>query len=95
MALLDDDFAEKANLHFCYVQATRLINGQDSRGHFLKSISTLDFFIDSGPVTVASLIISIGFGMKQKIRLGLEYGITDRLMIGSWKSSMERRIMIF
>lgn len=69
-------------------KATRLINGQT-----METISKnhLNFWISHRFGSVNSGFISNFFGLDEaRIRLGLEYGITDRLLVGVGRSSEEK-----
>jgi hypothetical protein len=75
-----------------YTQATfkasRLINGQT-----IETVSKnhLNFWISHRFGSVNSGFISNFFGLDEaRIRLGLEYGITDRLLLGVGRSSEEK-----
>ncbi len=88
MSLLDEDFAKKPTYTFATFKATRLINGRT-----VETISKkhLNFWISHRFGAVNSGFINNFFGLDEaKIRLGLEYGITDRLMIGAGRSSVEK-----
>ncbi|GMQ29866.1 DUF5777 family beta-barrel protein [Algoriphagus confluentis] len=69
-------------------KATRLINGQTvetiSRNH-------LNFWISHRFGAVNSGFIANFFGLDEaKIRLGLEYGLTDNWLVGAGRSSLEK-----
>ncbi|AMQ57277.1 DUF5777 family beta-barrel protein [Algoriphagus sanaruensis] len=69
-------------------KATRLINGQT-----IETISKnhLNFWISHRFGAVNSGFIQNFFGLDEaKIRLGLEYGITDRWLVGAGRSSLEK-----
>ena len=88
MAMLDEDLAKKPTYTFATFKATRLINGQT-----VETISKkhLNFWISHRFGAVNSGFINNFFGLDEaKIRLGLEYGITDQWLIGAGRSSMEK-----
>lgn len=88
MSLLENDFAKKPTYTFATFKATRLINGQTIETLPKKH---LNFWISHRFGAVNSGFITNFFGLDEaKIRLGLEYGITDRLLIGAGRSSMEK-----
>jgi hypothetical protein len=73
-------------------KGTRIING-----HSVETVGkkNLDFIISHRFGAVNSGIHNF-FGLDQaQIRLGLEYGITDRLMIGVGRSSYQKPVDLF
>jgi len=93
MSMLDEDFSKAPTYTFATFKATRLINGQT-----VETISKnhLNFWISHRFGAVNSGFINNFFGLDEaKIRLGLEYGLTDRLLIGAGRSSMEKTYDIY
>lgn len=73
-------------------KGTRIINGQSVETVGKKN---LDFIISHRFGAVNSGINNF-FGLDQaQIRLGLEYGLTDRLMIGVGRSSFQKPVDLF
>ncbi|WP_159476705.1 DUF5777 family beta-barrel protein [Dyadobacter sp. 3J3] len=73
-------------------KGTRIING-----HSVETVGkrNLDFMISHRFGAVNSGVSNF-FGLDQaQIRLGLEYGLTDRLMIGIGRSSYQKTVDIF
>lgn len=88
MAMLDEDLSKEPVYTYATFKATRLINGQT-----VETISKkhLNFWISHRFGAVNSGFINNFFGLDEaKIRLGLEYGITDQWLIGAGRSSMEK-----
>lgn len=88
MALLDQDLAKQPIYTQATFKATRLING-----HTIETISKkhLNFWISHRFGAVNSGFIANFFGLDEaKIRLGLEYGITDEWLVGAGRSSIEK-----
>ena len=88
MSLLDAEQAKEPTYTMATFKASRLINGQT-----IETISKnhLNFWISHRFGAVNSGFIANFFGLDEaKIRLGLEYGLTDRWLVGAGRSSLEK-----
>jgi hypothetical protein len=88
LSLLDAEQAKEPTYTIATFKASRLINGQT-----IETISKnhLNFWISHRFGAVNSGCIANFFGLDEaKIRLGLEYGLTDRWLIGAGRSSLEK-----
>lgn len=88
LSLLDAEQAKEPTYTIATFKASRLINGQT-----IETISKnhLNFWISHRFGAVNSGFIANFFGLDEaKIRLGLEYGLTDRWLVGAGRSSMEK-----
>ncbi len=93
MALLEEDMSKDPVYTFATFKATRLINGQTIETIPKKH---LNFWISHRFGAINSGFINNFFGLDEaRIRLGLEYGLTDRLLIGAGRSSMEKTYDIY
>lgn len=87
MSMLDvDDTPKEVTGSF---KATRLVTGHTTR---TLGKNTLDFVINHRFGAVNSGVDEFWGLDDAQIRLGLEYGITDRLMIGAGRSSFEKTV---
>ena len=88
LSLLDAEQAKEPTYTMATFKASRLINGQT-----IETISKnhLNFWISHRFGAVNSGFIANFFGLDEaKIRLGLEYGLTDRWLVGAGRSSLEK-----
>ena len=86
--MLNQELPEETIYTQATFKATRLINGQTME---TVSKNHLNFWISHRFGSVNSGFISNFFGLDEaRIRLGLEYGITDRLLVGVGRSSEEK-----
>ncbi len=88
LSLLDAEQAKEPTYTIATFKASRLINGQT-----IETISKnhLNFWISHRFGAVNSGFIANFFGLDEaKIRLGLEYGLTDRWLVGAGRSSLEK-----
>lgn len=88
LSLLDAEQAKEPTYAIATFKASRLINGQT-----IETISKnhLNFWISHRFGAVNSGFIANFFGLDEaKIRLGLEYGLTDRWLVGAGRSSLEK-----
>ncbi len=88
LSLLDAEQAKEPSYTIATFKASRLINGQT-----IETISKnhLNFWISHRFGAVNSGFIANFFGLDEaKIRLGLEYGLTDRWLVGAGRSSLEK-----
>jgi Membrane bound beta barrel domain (DUF5777) len=88
MSLLDKQNESNINYTTATFKAPRLINGQT-----IETVSKnhLNFWISHRFGAVNSGFIDNFFGLDEaRIRLGLEYGLTDQLTIGVGRSSQEK-----
>ena len=88
LSLLDAEQAKEPTYAIATFKASRLINGQT-----IETISKnhLNFWISHRFGAVNSGFIANFFGLDEaKIRLGLEYGLTDRWLVGVGRSSLEK-----
>jgi hypothetical protein len=88
LSMLDEEQAKEPNYTIATFKASRLINGQT-----IETISKnhLNFWISHRFGAVNSGFIANFFGLDEaKIRLGLEYGLTDRWLVGAGRSSLEK-----
>ena len=86
--MLNEDLEKETVYTQATFKATRLINGQT-----IETISKkhLNFWISHRFGSVNSGFLSNFFGLDEaRIRLGLEYGLTDQLLIGVGRSSEEK-----
>jgi hypothetical protein len=88
MKMLDNDSKNETDYTTATFKGTRLINGQTIE---TTSKNHLNFWISHRFGAVNSGFIENFFGLDQaRIRLGLEYGITDQLTVGVGRSSQEK-----
>jgi Membrane bound beta barrel domain (DUF5777) len=88
MKMLDNETKNETDYTSATFKGTRLINGQTIE---TTSKNHLNFWISHRFGAVNSGFIENFFGLDQaRIRLGLEYGITDQLTIGVGRSSQEK-----
>ena len=88
MSMLDEEQSKEPVYTMATFKASRLINGQT-----IETISKnhLNFWISHRFGAVNSGFIANFFGLDEaKIRLGLEYGLTDRWLVGAGRSSLEK-----
>lgn len=88
LSLLDEEQSKEPTYTIATFKASRLINGQT-----IETISKnhLNFWISHRFGAVNSGFIANFFGLDEaKIRLGLEYGLTDRWLVGAGRSSLEK-----
>ena len=88
MKMLDDENKNQTNYTTATFKATRLINGQT-----IETVgkNQLNFWISHRFGAINSGFIDNFFGLDEaRIRLGLEYGITNQLTIGIGRSSQEK-----
>ncbi|MEN2281769.1 DUF5777 family beta-barrel protein [Algoriphagus sp. SE2] len=86
--MLNEDLSKETVYTQATFKATRLINGQT-----IETISKkhLNFWISHRFGSVNSGFLSNFFGLDEaRIRLGLEYGLTDQWLIGVGRSSEEK-----
>ncbi|RXK50658.1 DUF5777 family beta-barrel protein [Aquirufa rosea] len=88
MAMLDQQASKEKVYTQATFKATRLINGQTIETIAKKH---LNFWISHRFGAVNSGFLENFFGLDEaRIRLGLEYGITDQWLIGAGRSSIEK-----
>ena len=88
LSMLDAEQSKEPTYTIATFKASRLINGQT-----IETISKnhLNFWISHRFGAVNSGFIANFFGLDEaKIRLGLEYGLTDRWLVGAGRSSLEK-----
>lgn len=88
LSMLDEEQSKEKVYTLATFKASRLINGQT-----IETISKnhLNFWISHRFGAVNSGFIANFFGLDEaKIRLGLEYGLTDRWLVGAGRSSLEK-----
>jgi hypothetical protein len=88
MAMLEKEDAKKPTYTLATFKASRLINGQS-----VETIAKqhLNFWISHRFGAVNSGFIDNFFGLDEaRIRLGLEYAITDNLLVGAGRSTIEK-----
>lgn len=88
MKMLDNETKDQKTFTSATFKATRLINGQT-----IETVSKnhLNFWISHRFGAINSGFIDNFFGLDEaRIRLGLEYGITNQLTIGIGRSSQEK-----
>jgi len=88
LSMLDEEQSKDPVYTMATFKASRLINGQT-----IETISKnhLNFWISHRFGAVNSGFIANFFGLDEaKIRLGLEYGLTDRWLVGAGRSSLEK-----
>ena len=88
LKMLDEEQSKEPVITVATFKASRLINGQT-----IETISKkhLNFWISHRFGAVNSGFIANFFGLDEaKIRLGLEYGITDRWLVGAGRSSLDK-----
>ncbi len=88
LQMLDQEQSKETTYTLATFKATRLINGQT-----IETISKnhLNFWISHRFGAVNSGFLANFFGLDEaKIRLGLEYGLTDNWLIGAGRSSLEK-----
>ncbi len=88
LSMLDEEQSKEPTYTIATFKASRLINGQT-----IETISKnhLNFWISHRFGAVNSGFIANFFGLDEaKIRLGLEYGLTDRWLVGAGRSSLEK-----
>ena len=88
LSLLDEEQSKETTYTQATFKASRMING-----HTIETISKnhLNFWISHRFGAVNSGFISNFFGLDEaKIRLGLEYGVTDKWLVGAGRSSLEK-----
>ncbi len=88
LKMLDEEQSKEPTYTLATFKASRLINGQT-----IETISRkhLNFWISHRFGAVNSGFIANFFGLDEaRIRLGLEYGITDRWLVGAGRSSLDK-----
>jgi hypothetical protein len=88
MKMLDNETKDQKTFTTATFKATRLINGQT-----IETVgkNQLNFWISHRFGAINSGFIDNFFGLDEaRIRLGLEYGITDQLTVGIGRSSQEK-----
>ncbi len=88
LSMLDEEQSKEPVYTIATFKASRLINGQT-----IETISKnhLNFWISHRFGAVNSGFIANFFGLDEaKIRLGVEYGLTDRWLVGAGRSSLEK-----
>ena len=88
LSMLDEEQSKEPTYTIATFKASRLINGQT-----VETISKnhLNFWISHRFGAVNSGFIANFFGLDEaKIRIGLEYGLTDRWLVGAGRSSLEK-----
>ncbi|MCM0042152.1 MAG: DUF5777 family beta-barrel protein [Algoriphagus sp.] len=88
LSMLEEEQSKEPTYTIATFKASRLINGQT-----IETISKnhLNFWISHRFGAVNSGFIANFFGLDEaKIRLGLEYGLTDRWLVGAGRSSLEK-----
>lgn len=88
LKMLDEEQSKEPTFTLATFKASRLINGQT-----IETVSKnhLNFWISHRFGAVNSGFIANFFGLDEaKIRLGLEYGLTDKWLIGAGRSSLEK-----
>ena len=88
MAMLEKEDAKQTNYTLATFKASRLINGQTVETIAKKH---LNFWISHRFGAVNSGFIDNFLGLDEaRIRLGLEYALTDNLLIGAGRSTIEK-----
>lgn len=88
LAMLEKEDAKQANYTIATFKASRLINGQTVETIAKKH---LNFWISHRFGAVNSGFIDNFLGLDEaRIRLGLEYALTDNLLIGAGRSTIEK-----
>lgn len=88
LKMLEEDQSKEPIYTLATFKASRLVNGQT-----IETISKnhLNFWISHRFGAVNSGFLANFFGLDEaKIRLGLEYGITDKWLVGAGRSSLEK-----
>ena len=86
--MLEKEDAKKTTFTQATFKGTRLINGQTVE---TLAKQHLNFWISHRFGSVNSGFIDNFFGLDEaKIRLGLEYSLTDRILIGAGRSTIEK-----
>lgn len=88
LQMLNEEQAKETNYTLATFKASRLINGQT-----IETISKnhLNFWISHRFGAVNSGFIANFFGLDEaRIRLGLEYGLTDQWLVGAGRSSLDK-----
>ena len=88
MKMLDNETKDQTTFTTATFKGTRLINGQT-----IETVGKnhLNFWISHRFGAINSGFIENFFGLDEaRIRLGLEYGITDKLTVGIGRSSQEK-----
>ncbi|TDQ18596.1 hypothetical protein DFQ04_0399 [Algoriphagus boseongensis] len=88
LSMLEEEQSKDPIYTLATFKATRLINGQT-----IETISKnhLNFWISHRFGAVNSGFLANFFGLDEaRIRLGLEYGLTDKWLIGAGRSSQEK-----
>lgn len=88
MKILDNETKDQKTYTTATFKATRLINGQT-----IETVgkNQLNFWISHRFGAINTGFIENFFGLDEaRIRLGLEYGITDQLTVGVGRSSQEK-----
>ena len=88
LKMLEEEQSKETTYTLATFKASRLINGQT-----IETVSKnhLNFWISHRFGAVNSGFIANFFGLDEaKIRLGLEYGLTDNWLIGAGRSSLEK-----
>ena len=88
MKMLDNETKDQTTFTTATFKGTRLINGQT-----IETVgkNQLNFWISHRFGAINSGFIENFFGLDEaRIRLGLEYGITDKLTVGIGRSSQEK-----
>ncbi len=88
MAMLEKEDAKQTTYTLATFKASRLINGQSVETIAKKH---LNFWISHRFGAINSGFIDNFFGLDEaRIRLGLEYALTDRLLVGAGRSTIEK-----
>ena len=88
LQMLNEEQSKEPTYTMATFKASRLINGQT-----IETISKnhLNFWISHRFGAVNSGFIANFFGLDEaKIRLGLEYGLTDQWLVGAGRSSLDK-----
>jgi hypothetical protein len=88
LQMLNEEQSKEPTYTIATFKASRLINGQTTETIAKKH---LNFWISHRFGAVNSGFLANFFGLDEaKIRLGLEYGLTDNWLIGAGRSSLEK-----
>jgi lipopolysaccharide assembly outer membrane protein LptD (OstA) len=88
LAMLEKEDAKKTTYTQATFKGTRLINGQTVE---TLAKQHLNFWISHRFGSVNSGFIDNFFGLDEaKIRLGVEYSLTDRILLGAGRSTIEK-----
>ncbi|MDE0561423.1 DUF5777 family beta-barrel protein [Algoriphagus sp. NF] len=93
LSILNEEQSKEPVYTMATFKASRLINGQS-----IETISKnhLNFWISHRFGAVNSGFLANFFGLDEaKIRLGLEYGLTDQWLIGAGRSSLDKTYDVY